>query len=313
MLTVLLATRNRARILYDVLQSYCALQSPPSGWKLVVVDNGSTDLTTSVVASFADRLPLHLVSEANPGKNNALNTGLSIIEGDLTVFTDDDTFPRFDWLVQLRQAADCNPNYMMFGGAVLPRWEVQPPSWVEWVNKGPVYTLTDMSIPPGPIQPESVFGPNMAIRASVFQSGVRFDSSIGPRGANYAMGSETELLLRLGREGMKAWYTPDAVVEHYIREEQLTKSWILRRGIRYGRGYFRWYSTQRDQSKRSSAGMCFYLLRKLLAQAVRMVIAFAFFQKEDQFRSQWYLNYCRGQLIEAWSLLIAGEKLRKTS
>ncbi len=123
MLTVLMATRNRARILGEVLDSYGRLQPPSSGWKLVVVDNGSTDETAPVIASFANRLPLHSVREPKLGKNFALNTALGLVEGDLVVFTDDDAFPASDWLLQLRKAADTQPGYSMFGGTIVPRWE----------------------------------------------------------------------------------------------------------------------------------------------------------------------------------------------
>jgi hypothetical protein len=47
----------------------------------------------------------------------------------------------------------------------------------------------------------------MAIRTAVFQSGVRFDASIGPRNSSYAMGSETELVLR-GRPGTQGLICP---------------------------------------------------------------------------------------------------------
>src|SRR5271165_5089803 len=115
MLTVLLATRNRARILRDVLEAYCHLQAPACGWKLVIADNGSTDETREVIASFTDRLPLSSVCEPRLGKNYALNAGLELVEGDLTVLTDDDAFPHTDWLVQLRKAADEQPTYSLFG------------------------------------------------------------------------------------------------------------------------------------------------------------------------------------------------------
>src|SRR5271165_120774 len=163
MLTVLLATRNRERILRDVMEAYCQLQAPPSGWKLVVVDNGSTDQTSQVLASFADRLPLHCVLEPKPGKNVALNAGLDLVEGDLAVFTDDDTFPRADWLLQIRKAADTHTAHSLFGGVILPRWEVPPPNWLAWIDdSGPLYTITDPSLKEGPIDPVLVFGPNMA-------------------------------------------------------------------------------------------------------------------------------------------------------
>jgi glycosyltransferase involved in cell wall biosynthesis len=64
MLTVLLATRNRAAVLRETLEAFCRLQPPQSGWKMIVVDNGSTDETAAVLACFTNRLPRHAVSEA---------------------------------------------------------------------------------------------------------------------------------------------------------------------------------------------------------------------------------------------------------
>ena len=224
MLTVLLATRDRASLLHDVLEAYCHLQSPPSGWKVVIVNNGSTDHTDQVIASFADRLPIQSVLEPKSGKNYALNAGLDRVEGDLTVLTDDDVFPAPDWLVHLRKAADELPEYSMFGGRIIPRWEVAPPAWIQWINLGPIFTTTPPSMKEGPIPAHLIFGPNMAIRSNIFQSGIRFDSSIGPCGPSYPMGSETEILLRLGRQGNKSWHVSQATVEHFVRKPQAGES-----------------------------------------------------------------------------------------
>jgi len=48
MLTVLFATRNGARTLPGVLDSYLKMSVPAGGWKLIIVDNGSTDSTPDV-------------------------------------------------------------------------------------------------------------------------------------------------------------------------------------------------------------------------------------------------------------------------
>ena len=245
MLTVLLATRNRGRMLREVLEAYRRLQEPSEGWKVVVVDNGSTDETANVLASFKNLLPLDTISEPKSGKNQALNTGLKLLEGDLAVFTDDDVFPTADWLVRMRDVANAEPLYSIFGGTVLPRWEMTPPAWIRRVLAssepqgkktyeawmGPVYTLTDPSLEDGPVRPWLVFGPNMAIRTSIFKSGVRFDQAVGPRGSSYPMGSETEILLRLSRQGHRAWFIKEAIVEHFVRKEQLQESWVLRRAV----------------------------------------------------------------------------------
>src|SRR6516164_7913821 len=99
MLTVLLATKNRAAILRQVLESYCRLIPPDGGWNLIIADNGSTDGTPQMIREFVGRLPLQYVIEPTTGKNAALNRGLEYLRGDLVVLTDDDAFPAQDWLV----------------------------------------------------------------------------------------------------------------------------------------------------------------------------------------------------------------------
>jgi L-malate glycosyltransferase len=299
MLTVLLATRNRAPLLEDVLNAFCRLEKPPGGWKLVVVDNGSTDRTGDVLGSFAHRLPLHRAFEPAAGKNLALNTGLMMLEGDLTVLTDDDVFPDANWLVELRRAADAQPTYSMFGGAILPRWEIRPPRWVQWTETGPVYTLTDPSWKEGPLAASLIFGPNMALRTSIFRSGIRFDPSIGPRGASYPMGSETELLQRLARQGHAAWHVPGAVVEHFIRAEQLTRAWVLQRAIRYGRGKYRLSRQARAGGAGGSVPTRILLSRRLLKEGLVIAAASILFRQEALFRGLWRFNYWRGQAAEA--------------
>jgi len=79
----------------------------------------------------------------------------------------------------------------------------------------------------------------MAVRSNIFEIGYKFDENIGPNGANYAMGSETDLLLRLRHAGFKAWHCKNAIVKHMIRSSQMDRRWILARAIRYGRGVYR--------------------------------------------------------------------------
>jgi glucosyl-dolichyl phosphate glucuronosyltransferase len=249
-LTVLFATRNRATLLRDVLTAFTALEGPPGGWTLVVVDNGSTDDTEAMSRSFTDRLPLTFVSEPAGGKAAALNTGLIYCAGDLVVFTDDDVFPRTDWLVQVRAGADANPAAGIFAGRVLPRWETQPPEWIErGIPLAPAYTVSDNTLRAGLITGNHVFGPNMAVRASIFAGGARFDPSFGPASlSNYAMGSETEFVLRVMETGTQAYYLPDAVVEHFVRTNQLSPSWVVGRAMRFGRGQYRLHTTLRSQA-----------------------------------------------------------------
>jgi glycosyltransferase involved in cell wall biosynthesis len=300
MLSVLMATRNGARSLPTVLDAYSRLEPPPGGWKLIIVDNGSTDTTKEVIGAFAQKLPLTYVLEPKRGKNAALNTGLSHIEGDLIVLTDDDAVPRPDWLAQLRVAADSQPSFSIFGGVVLPRWEVNPEPWIlSWVPLDAAFALTDPAWPEGPTTPLKVFGPNSAYRANIFKSGYHFNPTIGPSGVNYAMGSEYEFHVRLIRAGFTAWHCRRAVVEHIVRKAQMDKGWVLGRAFRSGRGYYRVEGKDTIGSPRFVFGIPRFFLREIMTQALQVVRTKLSRDECKLFAERWELNYLIGKAYEA--------------
>jgi len=311
MLTVLFATHNGARTLPQVLAAYCNLAPPRDGWKLVVVDNASTDNTREIIHSFEGRLPIVYAHERVAGKNAALNTGLAFIEGDLVVLTDDDVFPAADWLIALREAADSYPDYAVFGGRVLPRWETAPPPWITaWVPRGPVYTISSDQLFAGPTSAENIYGPNMAVRAEVFAAGIRFDPSVGPNGSSYAMGSETELVVRLARLGYRIRCVPDAEVEHFIRHYQLNRDWILRRATRFGRGQLRLAASQQTRPVPTWVGVPRHLFREVLQECLLAIKAALTFDAENAFRARWTLNFLWGQIMEARHLCLDSRDMR---
>jgi glycosyltransferase involved in cell wall biosynthesis len=298
-ITVIFASFNRAHLLPEVLASFARITAPRAGWRLIVADNGSKDHTGQVVDSFRDLLPLEYVFVAQPGKNASLNAALDLAERGLIVLTDDDVFPRADWLLRLEAAAVAQPAYSIFGGVVVPRWAEPPSDWIlSWVPQGPTFTVTDPATAEGPIGSDSIFGPNMAVRSSVFESGLRFDSSIGPRGPSYAMGSETEFVRRALAKGFRAWFVRDAIVEHLVAKTQMQEEWILRRAVRYGRGQYR-LSTKGTPDSKTVFGVPRYLFRQLASTLGELMWARLALDSRHRFELQWTLSYLRGQFIEA--------------
>ena len=295
-----MATHNGATTLPEVLEAHCQVQPPSGGWKLVIVDNGSIDTTKEIIQSFADRLPLTRIFEPILGKNASLNAALASVEGDLVVLTDDDILPRCDWLVELRSAADSQPSFSVFGGNVALRWEAPPEKWIlSWVDLDAAYGLTDTSWEEGPVRPGNVFGGNMAIRTQIFEAGFRFDSRIGPRGANYAMGSETELTKRLHKAGFKSWHCKRSVVEHIVRKPQMTAKWILGRAYRLGRGLYRLDVQHEYADRRKYFGVPRRLIKKTVIEALGAVRAKLGGDKAMFFRKCWELNCLMGYITEA--------------
>jgi L-malate glycosyltransferase len=303
MLTVLIASRNGAKRLREVLESFCALKEPKGDWKLVVIDNNSSDHTKEVVSAFFNRLPLVYLFEPTLGKNAALNRGLGEAEGDLVVFTDDDSVPHENWLVRMRAMCDANPGFDIFAGKVIARWQKTPPDWIlDWVPLGCTFTVSNPLLIEGPIAPSHVFGPNMAVRRSVFDLGHRFCTKIGPRGKSYAMGSEAEFAQRLVRAGSQCWFSPDAIVEHLIDERHLKKSWVLRRAVLFGRGCMRLDFFESPWSYEAWPRVKRDLLRRLRQYTWGSFCAAIARDRERLFRNRWELSFWYGQLVEAYNL-----------
>jgi L-malate glycosyltransferase len=299
-LTVLLATRNRAGILREVLESYVYL-SGASPWKIVVVDNGSTDDTRDTVGAFASALPIKYLYEPQPGKTTALNSGIPEIEGDLTILTDDDAPPSAEWLQQYRQAAQAHPEYEIFAGPVVPRWPLLPASWIS-ENVGVLtgaFAASNPGLREGPLHDMGhVSGANFAVRSElVVKHG--FNSAIGPRsGTDYAMGSETEFLIRLTSAGYKTWWVEKAIVEHIIRPEQLSKAWVLERASRLGKGWCHQQSQWREAVQ--WFGVPRWLIRQLGAQAISVLRHSALGSEAQDFGARFEFLRTRSMLTESW-------------
>jgi L-malate glycosyltransferase len=301
MLTVVMPTHNGAKTLPEVLTAFCQLDCPEGGWKLVVVDNRSTDRTREIVESFFTRLPLTYAYEPIQGKSSALNTGLLSRTGDLCVFTDDDVLPRPDWLVQLRAAADSQPGFSLFGGAIVPRWEAPPEDWLlKW--EGSILAITDPSWEDGPIAATLLFGPNMAVRSDVLEAGYRFDASLGPVGRRYRMGEDTDFVQRLALAGYRAWHCKRAVVAHMIRKSQMNRQWILRRAYPLGRASYVREFRESPTYPALLLGMPRYMFREILAQTIGWGRAMLRRESDAAFRERWQLQYLIGRLMEGRSV-----------
>lgn len=95
------------------------------GYRVVVVDNASTDATAEVVRSFIDAgtsVPMELVTETEKGTGCAADTGVrrAIDRGATFIArTDADTLPAPDWLAHI--VAPLLDGYRLVGGRVQAR------------------------------------------------------------------------------------------------------------------------------------------------------------------------------------------------
>jgi glycosyltransferase involved in cell wall biosynthesis len=87
-ISVILPTYNRAGVLQRAIES--VLQQSEADFELIIVDDGSTDETTGVLASIEDSRIQVVRSELNRGGNWARNRGIECATADFVSFLDSD-------------------------------------------------------------------------------------------------------------------------------------------------------------------------------------------------------------------------------
>ena len=85
--SVLLAVRNGEQFIAKKLESLLRLDYPEDLREILVISNGSTDATETIVQTFASR-GVRLLLCPQGGKASAINTGLAEASGEILFFTD---------------------------------------------------------------------------------------------------------------------------------------------------------------------------------------------------------------------------------
>jgi len=88
--SVLIDTYNHERFIEQAIHSALEQDFPASGREILVVDDGSQDLTPEIAARFAPQV--RLIRKANGGQASAFNAGIPECQGEIVAFLDGD-----DW------------------------------------------------------------------------------------------------------------------------------------------------------------------------------------------------------------------------
>lgn len=304
MVTVLFATHNGADTLTRTLESLCRIETGGLDWRVIAVDNASTDATPRVLRAFRDRLPLTIIEESQRGKNYAMNRGIAEVTGDIVLCIDDDVVLSPDWLLAVKNAFDAHPDIGIVCGPVEPLWPHAVPSWLlEVIPPVPSYCITPAGTPDGPCSPRLVYGANMSFRMSIFRSGYRWNPAVGSNGTRfYAMGSDTEFTLRVHAAGHKVRFCNAASVQHIIAPVQLTRNWLWSRAVTFGRGDIQ--KARRANPDAGDVARIFgvprYALPLILRHAAATVAATLRGDRRAQYHSLWECGYACGAAYEGW-------------
>ena len=110
-ISFIMPTFNRSNLITESLES--VLAQAEAGDEILVLDDGSTDATETVVAALGPRV--HYARQENAGKSAALNRALAMTDGDYVWICDDDDLLRAGAVARLVGALETTGADFVFG------------------------------------------------------------------------------------------------------------------------------------------------------------------------------------------------------
>jgi len=213
-----------------MLESLRLLSAPDSEWEVVFVDNGSTDGTWQILSDFCAGFDgkARVIHETRLGLSAARNTGWKAAQGQIICFTDDDCYPRPDWLVMARRILEDGETAYV-GGQVLLYDPNDAPITIQTLEETIVFKK-DMHIESG-----YIMGANFSCKKKLLAATGGFDERLGA-GTRMRSGEDTDLLVRASLLGFEGRYDPRIVVYHHHRRQHQADVDKLNSGYAYGRG-----------------------------------------------------------------------------
>ena len=224
--SIVVCTYNRADLLPACLGSLVDQILDKSLYRVIVVNNNSTDSTADVVNMFIKSQPnFSMVIETRQGIANARNRGWQTAQSLYVGYIDDDCKSPTHWLALAHEIVATRAP-VVFGGSSFAYYMSPKPAWYK-----DSYIDHDFGKDSRPLNDNEYFeSMNMFIRRSVFEKVGGFDAELGIRGKKIAYGEETVFLQRV-RETMPQeliYYHHDLYVYHTVRPERMKIGWLAR-------------------------------------------------------------------------------------
>ncbi len=279
LVSVIIATYNRAMSLQDVLRDLSAQQTNGAfRFEVIVVDNHSSDSTRATIEMARGSYPVPLIYafEGHQGKSYALNRGLDLSSGEFVAFTDDDVILGPGWLLAMYETFHRYESDGV-GGPVRPSWIGQRPAWLGQKLERQLGLVDRGSALFHVRSARTIFiGNNSAYRRALF---VRY----GGFNAEHGGSEDSEWFLRILRAGHKVVYQPAANVLHKLESTRVTPKFFSRRFAQMGRGYA--LLLQQQGGKRSLCRVPLWMVRFYLDLHWR---AFLAWRRGDHEEAMWH-------------------------
>lgn len=213
MLSVVIPTYNRKDLLLKCLTGLLHQTASKSSYEIIVVDDGSTDKTELAVNAFmasSDVAIKYIKHEKNKGPAAARNSGTMISQGDVVLYTGDDTVAAPNLLEEHLKWHQKRPGkeIAILGHTAWAR-DIKVTPFMEYLETGPQFAYQSIADPYN-AQYYYFYTTNISLKKDFLNAHGYFDENF-----KLAMWEDTELGYRLSKRGLKIIYNKDAVVYHH--------------------------------------------------------------------------------------------------
>jgi len=250
--SVVIPTYNAGQKLRECLGALQKQTYPRERYEIIVVDDGSTDDTKSIIEEGGGRFPIRYCHQENKGPAAARNRGAGMALGDMILFTDADCVPSETWIQEIISPFH-NPEIVAVKGAYKTN---QRSLWARFAqvefNERYHKLLKQEYI-------DMIDTYSAGFKKEVFLSMGGFDPSFP-----FPNNEDTDLSYRMSLEGYKMVFNPDAIVWHSGHPDSLKKYVKLK----FWRGYWRMVVYRRYSNK--------IIKDSYTPQTLKLQICFAF-------------------------------------
>jgi len=233
--SIVIPCHNAARRLPDTLANLACQQVPPAiPWEVVVVDNASTDDTSSIaLAAWPKSLsvPLRVVHEPRLGAAPARSRGLTEAAYEFVSVVDDDNWVCTDWIATVAEVMSQHPEVGVCGSLSRAVCEGPVPLWFDQFNSA--YAIGAWGEEPGDVTQKraALWSAGLTIRKTAWeqlqQKGFQ-PLLAGRKKKDLTCGDDSEICYALRLSGWRWWYEPRLRFQHYLPASRLNWQYLRR-------------------------------------------------------------------------------------
>lgn len=210
--SIIIPVFNRASLTRQCVNLLLSERRTATSAELIVVDDGSRDLTPRMLAGYGDRIQV-VTHQANGGFATACNDGAMVARGEFLVLLNNDTIPQRGWLDALVACARAQPRAGIIGSKLLfPDDTIQHAGVVFASNGFPLHLYYGFPAAHPAVNKhrrfKAVTGACLLIRRDLFERLGGLDPAF------HNVYEDVDLCLRAAEQGSEIHYCPESVLYH---------------------------------------------------------------------------------------------------